>query len=115
MSESITSDETINNDIEKIDVIEPYYPCNDPSKPLCRRYVKQGKCRSNKGCRFYHPQIITPVIKRKTTRELGHCFCGALQKRLINKRVYRIGEDDNTPTFFVVCGKTRRSMNRCFS
>ena len=92
---------------------EIYYPCHDPEKPVCRQFVNQGKCRKQKRCRFYHPAVITSSIQKKAKREPGHCFCGAYQRRLLNTRNYRVDEDGTSPTFFVVCGRTGRSMKRC--
>ena len=93
--------------------VTPYYPCNDPAKPICRQFVTKGNCRYRMKCRFYHPLVITPVIKKRATRELGCCYCGSLLKRLINKRAYRVGEDGDPPLFFVVCGRTGRSIRNC--
>lgn len=90
-----------------------YYPCNDPDKPVCRQFVNQTNCRQKQRCRFYHPPIITSIIKKKASRELGCCYCGAFQKKLLNKRGYRVGEDSDVPIFFVVCGRTGKSMRRC--
>ena len=112
MTETNASNNNLNHEVDApIDGI--YYPCNDASKPICRQFVNQAKCRRKQKCRFYHPPVITRIIKRKATRELGFCYCGALQKKLLNKRAYRVGEDDDIPIFFVVCGRTGKSMRRC--
>jgi len=87
-------------------------PCNDPKNLVCRQFVNQGNCRSRKRCQFYHPKIITPIIKRKASRKLGYCFCGAQLMCVMNKKRYRI-DDDDIPKFFVLCSKTRRSMKLC--
>jgi hypothetical protein len=89
-----------------------YYPCFDKRQPVCRQYVNQQWCRKRLRCNFYHPLIITPTIKKKATRKLGHCYCGAPQKCLMNRKLLRKPED---PTFFVVCSRTRRSMKKCLS
>lgn len=90
-----------------------YRPCNDPTKPVCRSFVNQGICRLRDGCRFYHPPHLTKTIKKKARREPGLCYCGAPQKKLVNKRQYRPGEDDAMPIFYVVCSRTGKSMRRC--
>ena len=90
-----------------------YYACEDPANPVCRDFVNQGSCRRDSRCRFYHPPIITTIIRRKATRDIGCCYCGAAQKRVINKRPFRIGEDGSIPIFYVVCSRTRRSMRSC--
>ena len=91
----------------------PYYPCNDAMNPVCRTFVNKGKCEKNLECRFYHPAEITPVIIKKATRTPGFCFCGSKQKCIINGRAYKLGSSRDNPTFFVVCGRTGRSMKRC--
>ena len=102
---------SLNNspDIETI-----YYPCFDAKRPVCRQHVNQNRCRKGLKCNFYHPMDITPVIKKKATREFGFCYCGAVQKRLMNKRPFKHHNED-TPLFFVVCSRTYRSMNRCLT
>lgn len=86
-------------------------PTNNPSNPICRRLV-DGKCKYDDECRFYHPPTITRTIRKKTAREIGKCFCGAGQTKLMNKKRWR-DEDDDGPLFFVVCARTKRSMKRC--
>lgn len=93
--------------------MKEYYPCCDPNRPVCRQYINQGDCRQGIKCRFYHPIFVTPTIIKKAAREPGHCYCGAPQKKLLNKRSYNVDEDKETPTFFVVCGRTGKSMRRC--
>ena len=56
--------------------------------------------------------MISSIIRKKASRKLGSCYCGAPQKCLINKRSYRVGEHDNA-LFFVVCAATGRSMRHC--
>lgn len=90
-----------------------YYACNDPLNPICRQFVNQGTCRRRSNCRFYHPRVITDIIRRKAGRELGHCYCGSLQRKLINRRAFNIRDNERCPIFFVVCGRTGRSMKRC--
>ena len=90
-----------------------YYPCNDPQNPPCRQFVNQGTCRKRLKCRFYHPPIITSIIKRKTSRELGHCFCGSKQRKLLSKKNFTIKDGERCPIFFIVCGRTGRSMKLC--
>lgn len=92
---------------------DQYYPSNDPTKPICRHFVNKGKCNRKKRCRFYHPSNITPNIKKQARRDIGHCYCGATQKCVINKRSYSLSENIDTPLFFVVCSRTGRSMKRC--
>lgn len=98
---------TPNNDIEGI-----YYPCFDESRPVCRQFVNHKWCRKRLQCNFYHPLVITPLIKKKATRKLGHCYCGYPQRRLISRRLLR-SSDDNI--FFVVCSRTGRSMKKCLN
>jgi hypothetical protein len=93
--------------------VQEYYPCEDPNNPVCRYFVNQNKCKKDKKCRFYHPPIITPIIRKEATREIGKCYCGANQKHVVNKKNYSPTEDINTPTFFVLCGRTGRSMKLC--
>ena len=93
---------------------ETYHPCDDNTKPICRQFVNQGNCRKRKRCYFYHPKVITPIIIKKATRQLGYCYCGSPQKRIINQRSIRYrGDDDTVPMFFVVCSNTGRSMKLC--
>jgi hypothetical protein len=89
-----------------------YLACEDKSRPTCRHFLR-GKCSYGLKCRFYHPAIITPVLERESTREFGFCYCGALQRTLINKRLYVLGESSDIPTFFIVCSKTGKSMRHC--
>lgn len=74
--------------------------------PICRAYVNCGFCKYQDKCKFYHPQIITKIIKRKAQRELGYCFCGAPQKCIMYKNTLDI-------TFYMVCSRTGKSMKRC--
>jgi len=93
-----------------------YYPSEDPNRPICRGYVNQGKCHKRKQCNFYHPKVITPIIKKKAKREPGHCYCNALQRTIINNRSYRLSTDGtglSQPMFFVVCSSTGKSMRKC--
>jgi len=89
-----------------------YYACKDSNRPVCRQFINQGKCHYHNKCKFYHPEVISPIIKRKATRKLGYCFCGSSQRCVINNRHYRAGENDNI-VFFVVCSQTGRSMRYC--
>ena len=98
---------------QSLEPLQEYYPCEDPNNPVCRYFVNQNKCKKDKKCRFYHPPNITQLIKKQATREIGKCFCGAFQKNLVNKKNYSPNEDKNTPTFFVVCGRTGKSMKLC--
>jgi hypothetical protein len=109
------SELTINNNNDELQPAPAavYYACNDPANPPCRQFVNQGNCRRRLKCRFYHPPIITTIIKRKTTRELGHCYCGAHQRRLMSKRAFTIRDGERYPVFFAVCGRTGRSMKQC--
>ena len=87
-------------------------PVNDPSRSVCRHFVK-GKCNYKERCRFFHPQKITQPMKKRALKELGKCYCGAVQTTLINKTLWKHSEDEDRPQFFVVCGRTRRSIKRC--
>lgn len=63
---------------------------------------------------FYHPEVVTPTITQQARRQLGHCYCGSLRKRVINYRALRSRDsDDFFPPFFVVCSRTGRSMKLC--
>lgn len=84
-------------------------PVDDPSKPICRYFVK-SRCKRGRKCRFYHPKKITPIITRKATKKLGYCYCGAKQITLVNKSLWK---EDDEKIFFVVCGRTRKSIKRC--
>lgn len=90
-----------------------YYPCKDSSKPVCRQFVNQGKCRKHLKCRFYHPPVITPTIRKKATRNPGYCYCGSMLKYITNSRPYHRSDDKDTPTFFTVCSRTCRSIGKC--
>jgi hypothetical protein len=95
--------------------VEIYYPCNDISRPLCRDFINNN-CKRGKLCLLYHPSLVTPIHKKHVRRELGHCYCGARQKNIINRNKYKITNDDNNrmiPSFYVVCSKTRKSMKFC--
>lgn len=85
-------------------------PINDETRPLCRDFYR-GKCRRNSKCRFYHPKVITPTIKKEFHRERGKCFCGSMLKSIRNNRFIR--DDAEAPIFFMVCGRTRKSIKRC--
>ena len=87
-------------------------PVNDPSRPICRSFIRD-KCTKKNMCLFFHPIEITPTVRKKVTREIGRCYCGAHQITMMNRTRRRTDEDDEAPLFFVVCGKTRRSMKRC--
>lgn len=99
----------------KEDAQEKYYPCDDPNRPICRQFVNQGGCHKRKRCHFYHPKVITHVIQKKASRELGHCYCGAAQKTIIRFQPGRprTRADDPGTQFFVVCARTGRSMRNC--
>ena len=90
-----------------------YLPCNDISRPICRQFVNQGSCRKKTRCYFYHPTVMTPIIKKKASRQLGSCYCGSIQRRIINKYGYRSNDGGDSPIFFVVCSRTGRSMKLC--
>lgn len=121
MSESFTSNLNPNpnsiNDEQNISSSDDqstnnYYPYTDDTRPICRHFVNQGRCRRGNKCNFYHPEVICPIIQKKANRKLGHCFCGSPQRRLINNRSHRAGEYDDV-IFFVVCSRTGRSMRYC--
>ena len=90
-------------------------PTDDSSRATCRYFIR-GKCHRGERCRFYHPRSsdITPAIKKRAFKELGKCYCGACQITLVNKTPWRGSSDDrDSPLFFVVCGRTRKSTKRC--
>jgi len=93
--------------------IPKYVACNDPTNPPCRQFVNQGKCRRRLKCRFYHPPATTPTIRRKTTRDLGKCYCGAPQRKIMSKRPFVLMDDEKVPIFFCVCSRTGSSMKNC--
>ena len=80
---------------------------NDPTRPICKRWLS-GKCL--KKCLFYHPPIIDAYHIKHCKRQSRRCFCGALQKSILNRRALH---DEDAPLYYVVCGRTRRSMKRC--
>lgn len=82
---------------------------DDPKRPECRHFVN-GNCKRGRSCWFYHPKIITTPMRKNSKRELGKCYCGSSQLTLINKR---LAIDIDNPIFFVVCGRTRKSIKRC--
>jgi len=85
--------------------------CDNPNMPICRDYINKGKCHRNKHCKFYHPKVITVELKQKGKRELGHCYCGSLQKTIIGfKQQYK---ETNKATFFIVCSRTGKAMHKC--
>lgn len=86
---------------------ERYYACKDPSRPLCKGYVKNGKCPKHDKCAFFHPKVITTVMKQTAARELGKCFCGAPLRTIIRNKPCQNLE------FFVVCSSTSKSIHRC--
>lgn len=96
-------------------------PCKDPSRPLCRDYYRH-QCRKGNECLFYHPSKITSNIRKEYRRERGHCYCGAKSMTLMNKSRFMSSlptDTDSTsynkPNFFIVCGRTKKSMKRCRS
>lgn len=90
-----------------------YVACNDATNPSCRQFVNQGKFRRRLKCRFYHPSAITPIITRKTTSDLGKCYCGAPQRKFMSKRPFILMDDERVPIFFCVCSRTGSSMKNC--
>ncbi len=86
----------------------------DSDRPICRHYVKHGKCPKGKRCNLYHPKVITSIHKKKVKRDPGHCYCGATQKCIISNRTKRLNEDNEiVPNFFMICSKTGKSMKNC--
>lgn len=105
-----------NNSLSNVSNNSKYYACNDPNRPICRAYVNQSKCNRNNHCNFYHPRVITQMIKKKARREPGFCYCGSLQRTIIANRVFRRSdEDDAPPTFFIICSRTGKSMKKCIN
>lgn len=104
---------TIPSNRQRVRSTQKYYACHDMLRPVCRQFVNQGRCSRNLKCRFYHPPKVTKTIKRLASREPGHCFCGAPQRILLNKKGFQVGESEEIPTFFAVCGRTGRSMRKC--
>jgi hypothetical protein len=86
---------------------------DDTEIPICREFVNQGNCRKRKQCYFNHPQEITSSVVKKATRQLGYCYCGAPQKRIIINYGHKFHRNNNHPMFFVVCSRTNRSLKRC--
>ena len=93
------------------------YPCNDPNRPICRQFVNQGKCNKRHHCTFYHPKVVSPIMKKKAQRELGYCYCGSHQKKVISGRTWSASDEDGErrPTFFILCGRTGKSMKKCLN
>lgn len=94
-------------------------PYKDPSRPLCRDHYRK-KCRRGKECLFYHPSKLTTNIRKEYKRDRGHCYCGSKTITLMNKSRIRVNlptdsQEYNKPNFFIVCGRTRKSMKRCRS
>lgn len=89
-------------------------PSQNPSRPICRDYIN-SKCNRGKKCRFYHPKKITKMEKLKANRRLGYCYCGSPHQKIINKKIYREGEDVETPIFFVICSRTKKSTKYCIN
>ena len=80
-------------------------------EPICRDWVLKGNCKRGNRCRFRHPVPVGIEAKRRATRPIGRCFCGAPQACFVRK-IYR-DESDDRPTFYIVCGRTKKSMRRC--
>lgn len=88
-------------------------PINDSSRPTCRHYVR-SICWRGEDCRFYHPPKNIPPVQLEISRQRGKCFCGSTFAVIPNKR--RLTDENvDEPNFFVVCGRTKRSMKRCKS
>lgn len=85
--------------------------CENPESPICREFVNQGKCRAGTKCRFYHPPNITTVEKKRANKKPGFCYCGAPLKCMVSRKFYNTTVI--TPTFFYVCGNTRKAIKKC--
>jgi len=81
-------------------------------EPICRDYVK-GICKRGKRCRFRHPIPINNEARKRASRQIGCCFCGAPQTCFV-KKSFRF-EGDDSPMFYVVCSRTKRSMRLCMN
>jgi len=88
-------------------------PVNNPQRPVCRYFFKK-KCSRGDKCRFYHPPRITRTIKKRARRPIGKCYCGSELRTIMNNTPIRYGpEDEERPTFYRVCARTRKSIKRC--
>lgn len=82
-------------------------------RSLCRRYygyLLEGvhkKCP--KRCRFAHPEAVSVQSTQEYNRKLGFCYCGASLTTIVKHSIDR----DADPTFFMVCGRTRKAIKRC--
>jgi hypothetical protein len=93
-----------------------------PRPVLCRDYYTRKlknkdimECSAGNKCQLEHPKEITPAISKEYERKTGFCYCGASLKTLMNRRFCQRNTDHSTPSlFFVVCGRTRKSIQRCF-
>lgn len=93
-----------------------YRASADPRRPICRQFVNKKKCRRGESCHYYHPAIITRDIKKQSRRHLGKCYCGALQRTIINARLARLPDPrpEDGPLFYRVCSRTGKSMRNCY-
>jgi hypothetical protein len=81
---------------------------------ICRRFIN-GKCKNGSKCRFFHPnkrQINTIPVQKEIKREPGYCYCGSHLRTTLNKRPLDM-RSDRSPTFFIVCSKTGKSIRKC--
>lgn len=92
------------------------------SKPLCRSYYKRklaganiNRCSQGKICKFDHPASISSAHTSDFNRELRRCYCGSELKTIISSQppIYNQSGEDVSSIFFVVCGRTRKSIKRC--
>ena len=87
-------------------------------RSLCRRYTHSRinhsslKCHKGETCRFYHPPEVTASVQEDYQRESGRCYCGAALRTIMNGRPLSAHDTEVKP-FFVVCGRTYRSIRRC--
>jgi len=83
------------------------------TKKLCRHYysrlLKGNRQNCPKTCPFNHPLHVELKHTKEYNRQLGHCYCGAELKTIMCKK----RSNETQPLFFVVCGKTSRSIYRC--
>lgn len=67
------------------------------------------KCKKGTKCNFYHPKKVNKNDTLEFEREVGYCYCGAILRTIINRRV----ACDEDGLFMVVCSRTYKGKNRC--
>jgi hypothetical protein len=82
--------------------------------PLCS-YFMHGKCKKGDNCRLFHPpqnMIGTSYVQKEFKRESGQCYCGSYLRTVLNRNPMR-RTDEDSPTFYMVCSRTGKSMKKC--